>query len=358
MKISKELSTGMQVANLLATLLVIAIHYTSKFGAGIPSSITANFFFQELLTNNLARVAVPFFALSSGFFLFLSFERMDSYRIILLKRWKTLILPYGLASGLIFLLVKIRALLGGDAFHIELSELVNIMVTPLAGQFWFLRDLIILVLLSPIMYLMVKRGGILAPLFLSVLWFFEIQVFPVVGKWYLLNIETIFFFSIGCFLSFYPRYLETMARLKTNQILALLAIWVLISVLRVYVDPVFSAWYRYDYTPLSLFLYKISILIGVVSLVSLSSQKIFDSKRLLYISGYTFFAYMFHTEPILDVIVYFGNQFVNAEYVFYISFPLATIVVFGAAYVLEKYLTWLYMLLTGNRSAQKIVSRA
>ncbi|MDH5178767.1 MAG: acyltransferase [Gammaproteobacteria bacterium] len=358
MRISPSLSQGLQTANLLATLLVISIHYTSKFANGVPVFLDANFYFQEFFTNNIARVAVPFFALSAGFFLFSGYQGPVSYRQILQKRRRTLLLPYVLASALIYTVIMLKTVVGGGLIDADpLLHLYNILVQPRAGQFWFLRDLILLVVLSPLVFYTVQKskGLILAPLL--VLWLLEIQLLPIAGKWYVLNTETVFFFSLGCYFALHPELPESFTGIRPAATWVLLVTWLGLSALRVYIDPVFSAWYRYDYTTLSLMIYKFSILIGIPALLAVSFGKRPAHPRVLFLSGFTFFAYMFHTEPLQDVLLRITAHLVSPAYAFYLTFPLATIAVFAGAWLCQQYMRPLYMLLTGNRGTDRVMDR-
>ena len=66
---------------------------------------------------------------------------------------------------------------------------------PMCFQFWFLRDLIIVSLLSPIVFLIAKKWRFLV-LALLALWFFDYKI-PLPG----LNSSVITFFTLGAFLS-------------------------------------------------------------------------------------------------------------------------------------------------------------
>ena len=70
MYVKKEVSSTLMTSNLIATFFVIALHYNSKKAIDISEGYNWNYVLQEFLTNGVARVAVPFFAMISGFFLF------------------------------------------------------------------------------------------------------------------------------------------------------------------------------------------------------------------------------------------------------------------------------------------------
>ena len=80
MKITKEASISFQIANLIATILVIAIHYNSKHHIDYYD-LSFNFYLQEYITNGIARIAVPFFALSAGIFFFINYQGLNLIRM-------------------------------------------------------------------------------------------------------------------------------------------------------------------------------------------------------------------------------------------------------------------------------------
>src|SRR5207245_2915026 len=59
--LTRTLSNALTVANLLAILLIVAIHYNTK--SAIASTANWNYIVQEFITNGIARAAVPLFAL-------------------------------------------------------------------------------------------------------------------------------------------------------------------------------------------------------------------------------------------------------------------------------------------------------
>src|SRR5690554_2320395 len=90
-------SDTFRVANLIAIFLVVAIHYNSKHYIDVSSGLGFNYYFQEWLTNSIARVSVPFFAFVAGFFYYLKFRTVRDYLPQLQKRFLSLIVPYFIA---------------------------------------------------------------------------------------------------------------------------------------------------------------------------------------------------------------------------------------------------------------------
>jgi surface polysaccharide O-acyltransferase-like enzyme len=68
MNISKDVSSSLMIANLMAMLLVVTIHYNSKGSIDTSFGYDLNYIIQESLTNGFARSAVPIFARPCKYF--------------------------------------------------------------------------------------------------------------------------------------------------------------------------------------------------------------------------------------------------------------------------------------------------
>lgn len=132
-------------------------------------------------------------------------------------------------------------------------------------------------------------------------------------------------------------------------------IWIILILLRIYIDPSLDVWYIENFTIVSIILYKLGIIMGLISLFQISSL-FYQNNYLIYLSGLTFFVYLYHHVP-LSYFTIIVSRFIDKEYLFYITFPTATVVIFLSAHLLAKHLSFLYMLLTGGRSPNKALQR-
>ena len=103
MNISHGASSSFMIANLIATVLIVAIHYSSKGSIDTSFGYDVNYIVQEALTNGFARSAVPIFALLSGYFTIKMVATFNEYRLTLLNKFYTLLVPYLIASTILFL---------------------------------------------------------------------------------------------------------------------------------------------------------------------------------------------------------------------------------------------------------------
>ncbi len=177
-----------------------------------------------LFSHVLTHIAVPTFFFISGFLFFINFQEWswEKYKKKINSRIKTLLIPYILWNAVSFVLIILsmsaRVILKGHpiddvyAFitekswhifydcHVWGTDRVNWLgenlrsTAPLDLPLWFLRDLIVVTVLTPVIYYAIKRLG----LFLIVILFLAY----VSRIWTLLpgfRITTLFYFTTGAY---------------------------------------------------------------------------------------------------------------------------------------------------------------
>jgi fucose 4-O-acetylase-like acetyltransferase len=184
---AQHLSDAIKVIKFPLAVLVVILHcdLSTKLyeRMGIATAdITAPLYsnLSWILSRYLAYAAVPCFFVISGFLLFYNVTVYDKnvYLEKLKKRCKSLLVPY-LIWCLIYLLIywiigQQNIILSEvpDLFNNSLSLsglIVNIFIKPLDGPLWFIRNLFVMVVLSPFLYAIIKRTKYLLPLSLLVL---------------------------------------------------------------------------------------------------------------------------------------------------------------------------------------------
>lgn len=192
-------------------VLVIYIHNASfrvSFAHGHvgPGSEHAARFLVDLVSNGVARIAVPLFFFMSGF-LFFHGARLDgrTYRVKLRSRARTLLIPYLFWNGLNFAFYFAAQsnhltapwfggsvpMLASLPFWQMMDVLLGVDTLPIAYQFWFIRDLMVLVVLAPLAWIAARNAGQMAALVLAALWIFLAWPIAVPG------IEPALFFYLG-----------------------------------------------------------------------------------------------------------------------------------------------------------------
>ena len=153
----------------------------------------------------IARSAVPLFFIFSGFLLFKGMERYDRNVYVgkLRKRWHTLAKPYFLWN-ILFVLWSLRFIVGGILLHgkpwsgvgdyfMESGYLHMLWdsgvwderttwlgndvykSSPILFPFWYVRDLMVLVIISPVVHWLVKRLRISFILLLLAVYLLDIR---------------------------------------------------------------------------------------------------------------------------------------------------------------------------------------
>ncbi len=180
-------SNRIKAIGFLCALMVVAIHCTAipkdwwDGAADIPRWIVG---LQALGTDTLARLAVPWFFVISGFFLVrgLADELNDGslmsrlfgwWRSSIAKRLLTLGVPY-LLWNLIYYGFKVATgKYGFDGWHC-LTQLTgcDFHEVPACGQFWYLRNILFYVFCAPVFVLLLSHRivGLATLLILSFCW--------------------------------------------------------------------------------------------------------------------------------------------------------------------------------------------
>lgn len=191
-------------------LLVVLIHtgYTSDKN-------DFAFYLGNMISNNLANIAVPTFFFISGYLFFskyIKFEYKD-YIAIIVKKSKTLLLPYIIWNLIMYIYIAAWHLISdgtlGDIQPWELYKIFwakddgyvvtspfgyqfSILCSPICGVLWFIRDLMVVMLLSPLIWWIVRRLQMWSIILFLVPWLFYIGV-PIKG----FGLMALCFFPIG-----------------------------------------------------------------------------------------------------------------------------------------------------------------
>lgn len=351
MKVDQDISNTLMVTNLFAMILIVSVHYNTKILFSID---TFNYVCQEFFTNGIARVAVPIFSIIAGFFLASKVRTLNDYVQVLKTRTQTLLIPYFISSIIILILSFLINFHTIKDMDITFSFLLHSIHAP-SIQFWFLRDLIILIIISPLLFNFHKILFNVICCALSIIWLFDIQVFPRIMGWYLLNIETLFFFALGGYFSQNINFLDKLIQSKFFVKASILLLWFGLIAIRIYLDPVLDLWYVKKYTLESLFLYKIAILIGIVSLMQIA-ETFRNNNILIYLSGLTFFVYLFHMQPLYSF-TSITQKYIDKQYLFSVDFLIALSFTFLVAHITSKYFKKFYDTITGGRNPTKSLNR-
>jgi surface polysaccharide O-acyltransferase-like enzyme len=299
MMIKSDISTRIQVLRFPLILFVVFIH-GSWFIPYQSHSALISSFPQLFVSNTLARIAVPLLFIISGYLYFIKFDfSWKTYKEKLNRRFFSLILPYLIwnVSYSLFLLFKQYTTENpsqNDPFIINIhnfGDFINAIIGPDLGPFWYVRDLIVLIIIAPLFWILAKKAPYLCLLILGVPWL----IYDKVGR------VSSLFFLIGCLIAIKQWDVTKFDRYK----IFLLPIYLVLAG----VIACFQGIYQMEQfwmIPLR----NITILLGIIVMWSITDVVTPQIKAyLLYLSRFAFFVYASHS-PIFML----QNQFFPGEY--------------------------------------------
>lgn len=295
---SPYLSDKLRLLSFVSIVLVVYIHSGFHYTEAEVGGMALNYYLQEGISGMLGRLAVPIFFAISGFLFFRGTE--EDVKVVtqkLRRRVRTLLIPFILAAlfqPIVFLLLEHTqaAAYMNTSFSQYLSEpwlkiLCRIFYydfpneTPFAFQLWFLRDLIIVMCFTPLLWRLrrIRFGMEILMLVMYALLLFEVKHIPS---------KAFFWF---CFGAQYLRWLKPTS-LTTVGIL----LYILLSILQLAFPN--DLWTSFE-VPI--------VIVGLLSVWTCYDKLIPQSftlsghKALGMLCQSTFFVYLYHM-PLLHVI--------------------------------------------------------
>lgn len=254
-------------------------------------------FYYHILSEELARIAVPLFFFISGFLFFYHTDfSLSIYKTKLKNRARSLLLPYILWNILVAVLLLCAQLFATSLISGNHKPIINYGWTdwinifwaannnlPIAIQFWFIRDLMIAILFTPLIYQLIKYFHIYLLVVLGLLWIFNFQLS-------ILRFGAFLFFSFGAWFCINHRHFTICFR-PLRQLCSIIYIILLI----------FSTCLWYSHSDYYHIVSKINIVIGLIAVVSWSaygiSNNIISENKFLASSSFFIFAY--HELPLV-----------------------------------------------------------
>lgn len=347
------LSQKIKNVSFLLMIMVVFLHSYNidikQSGKILHFEKDLNWIIQNFISNGVTRIAVPLFFIISGYlFVYKSDLTKKDFWNKIKKRIRTLLVPYlfWTLMGLLIYFV-LQSFPQSQAFFTKelikdytFSKWINaIFYEPIPYQLWFLRDLIIMVFLSPMIFYLVKKLNFIYLIAVFVFWILNFDSV-------ILTSEALLFFSLGMYFGFKkPQIFEI--KIKKGSLLIFL--WIALLALKTFAG-------FYDYKKVELYLLKISILVGIVAFwkcydyLSINQRTVNLLKK---ISWASFFIYVFH-EPAMTIIkkgIFYSLPKTPTTYFFvYLLAPLLVITLsILIAMVLKKNFNAVYQLITGAR---------
>jgi hypothetical protein len=300
-------------------VLVVFIH---SFGAEIDverlhscvfSGLAVYDYIRLFFSVVIARSAVPIFFIISGYLLFLKIEEYNKtvYISKLRKRWHSLVVPY--FSWIVLLILwTLMFKVGGILLHgkpwsgimdyfqqngylhmlwdssvwEERTTWLGIATHnsgPVLLPFWYMRDLIIMVIISPAIYWLIKKIKFIFIILVLAIYTFDIKCSLISGTLACASL----FFSMGAYFAIKKQDF-TEALWKWRHLICPIAI--LLMIYQTYSGSAMGGTMSLVIHPLLVIIQSFAIII--VASVLCRYQKIYETNKKL--ARYSFFIYAFH----------------------------------------------------------------
>ena len=289
-------------------------------------------FLKILVSQTLVKVAMPVFFIMSGYLFFANVDKWDvaTYKKKMLRRVKTLLIPYLIWNLLMAVKLKTFSWSMFWAYwepagsQIDWFGQEQLMTAPANMPLWFLRDLMVVSMLTPIIYILVRWLGYWLMGLLTILYLSGVCAF-IPG----LSAYAIYFFTFGAFLSICK--MDLVASLKRVEMPAyVLSVLFAVSMLLTYNTLIFSS---------LMLCFRLTGAIAVFCMASriLTSTQgripsvVCDSAYLIYLAHYVFiFSFIDATFFAL-----FGTS-IPALSIHYLLCPLIKVAIFVGVYIIYR----------------------
>ncbi|MBR3064635.1 MAG: acyltransferase [Bacteroidales bacterium] len=249
---SSHQSTLIKAMRLPLIVLVLYAHSVGDFFGSIQCSLdgwNVYHFFSEMISHNLCKIAVCWFFIFSGYFFFYHLPAGSFsgrwYAGKLKKRVRSLLIPYLFWN--LFLVAAIAAKttlfsklgipqnnIEGEMWTVRQGPLYWLVTGPADFPLWFMRDLMVMSVLIPLLWLLFKHLPQSGSIALLVLLYFIPFNAPFVS-W-----RAYFFFSFGAFLGMNSIHMLPFCQ-KVKKPAAILAVLSLVTA-SYWNDAVFHEW--------------------------------------------------------------------------------------------------------------------
>lgn len=326
-------------------------------------------FIRHLFSSTFVEICVPVFFFFSGYLFFIKTEKFSFflYKQKIKKRCKSLVLPYILWNiigvfGYLFFnflyaykspnafqdslnLLFTKGFFGvfwswiSSPLHDNILGYTNYLFTPINGPLWFMRDLIVISILSPLVYYLIKRFSYMIVIILGVLYILQLWIiYPG------FSIAAFFFFTWGAYYSLKKvSFFEQFLKAKFLLVLFSFSILLLCSIvwgttLHVYFMKLFI----------------ISFMMTVINFIGILIKK--QKIRIIpWLSKSSLFVFATHMVVILPVVgIVFKNYLKSNSFIlnltYYFLIPIiTTLICLVLNFLSEKYFKRIYKILMGNR---------
>lgn len=299
----------------------------------------------------IGEIGVPTFFIISGYLFFRGYKQTwECYKYKMQKRFYSLIIPYLIWNCLMILgfyvaecIPAIRELFNDGKKLVHDFGFIDFLGAfwarkdggPILDQLWFVRNLIVLVICSPIIYYIVRYTKIIGIAVLGMFWFFSNgMAYPQ---------SSIFYFSLGAWFSIN-------AKSMTSEIRKIGIFLFLFFPLLTLADNLFNG------TPIGYYLHRLQTFTGVFFVLALVTVLLEKNKirAITFFCSSSFFLYLAH-DPLLRFMRKFFLKFVDqssewqAILCYFGTIVVNIAIVYAIYWLLRKYTPGFLKYATGGR---------
>lgn len=312
-----------------------------------------------LFSQVIASIAVPLFFFMSGFLFFLCAKfNKGVYFNKIKSRFRTLLIPY-LFWNISFITIHyvvshlpgISSSFSGVNYTWEYftsalwgrySEQEN-MSFPIVYQFWFIRDLMVIVILTPLIFYFLKFTKWYGLLAVGLCWFLNISI-PY--QYNVVNMVSLFFFMAGAHFSICRKNLvEEVSLIRKN--------WIYLFYILVAIADLCTKKYTYN-----LFVHNIGILLGIICCFKLSVYLLIkcNVKPIPFLSAASFFVFAVYNPWLLSIgckkilfMIFQPENDLALTSLYFIIVLFVVIIALIFYYLLKRFLPRFTTVITGGR---------
>lgn len=250
--VTTSLSNKLRNMSVVSAFMIVVIHCRPHFETG-----TFSWWVKQFLENGLTHLAVPFFFLCSGFLLAGKMAEdvkdLAWYKPEVLKRVKSLVVPYFLWLLLYWLMMQVHVALYRfsvhEPFSLEIPSLQQLGFwpsgCPVLGPLWYVRARFLLVLLAPLLYCLLTKLRVWFLVLLFALYAWACPFYPM-EPWGLLQdvtrsgiLPVLGFFYFTCGMAA-RKGIVSLEKVKVPPVAALVFAFVLIGLRASFADRWFA----------------------------------------------------------------------------------------------------------------------
>ncbi|GBC62212.1 acyltransferase [Desulfonema ishimotonii] len=342
---TEELSEKIKSVQMVLIFLIVYLHGYHLMPYKTDS---VNIFVQNLVSQEIARIAVPLFFMISGYLFFIgNHQGWQTYPEKWRRRCKTLLVPYILwsAIGLLVYWLLQKIPFAGPYFSHKLIKdysfqelLLTLLWQPVPYQLWFIRDLMFYTLLTPLIHALSVRSSAIAVLFIVFLWIFGPDAPGM-------ELHFLAFYWTGCFFAIHHINISDTRHRQFSRGLAIL--WGILVCM--------NACAQAAQITLPGLIHRVTILTGISAFWYNFDfmENIFRKKSISRFIPFSFFIFVFH-EPMLTALkkpaLALAGSPENFAITRYLACPLMTFLVsIWTGMMLRRFFRPVYDILTGGR---------